>query len=328
MPSRLALVLGAALVAALGCMSRPTAPTGDDAAGAGAGGEYVMWRHNGAAPVTTWVEAGGGVVHTRADLALPGGGTLWTWHARPTPIKVLDCACYDPFDLPASEAGRAEQRARCTRDASIDALVLHDEASGAEVPLLADVPDDAGVDPALFEGTLARTFTPLGGVGNWLFLTRKDVVYTCGAPKPVERFTFEVIDLDKQAHSTIFSPAELARIEAEERVEAATALCVAPDCFQPKPDATRLTRSWPAFGEGGALVLKLQFTTDAALNASDGRWDSGTRSVVLDAKALPAALAPFATPPGPVKELWTLGGVPEVGGFAPVDPALRKPFGG
>lgn len=325
-PLPVALAVG--LLLALGCMSRPQTDHGEEGAAAPAGSDFLTWRKSGAAPMTTWVAEGVGVVHPRAGLVLPGGDALWQLDVVDAPFPTLDCACYDPFDLPASEAGRAEQRVRCTRDTPLAGAMLRQVNGDRLVPLLADLPDDRGTDPAVFEGTLARAFEPMGSVGPWLFLARRDTVYTCGAPKPLDRWTFQVIDAARQAPSTIFSPAELARIEAEEKVEAARALCVAPDCFQPKPDATTLTRYWPAFGDDGRLVLKLQFTTEAALSAGDDAWDSGTRSVVVDAKAIPAALAPYDHAPAPIVELWKLGGVPAPGGWAPVGERMRKAFGG
>lgn len=307
-------------------MSRPE----DPAQGAGkdaAPGEFVVWGHNGRTAMTTWREPAG-VVHTRAGLALPGGGKLWEWTVPKAPVRTLDCGCYDPYDQPPSSVAQGGNRERCAEDTPLDTLVFDQVAGDGVWSAMTDLPDDAGADPGMFEGTIARTFVPLGSVGPYLFVARKDAVYVCGTPKPKDVWTSAVLDLDAQKPTTIFSPAELARIEAEEKVEAAQALCVAPDCFQPKPEAVTLARVRPAFAPDGKLGLKLLFTGEATLAAGDGVWSTGTRSVELDAKALPAALQPYADAPAAVTDHWKVGEVPAAAGWSPIGDELRNQFGG
>jgi hypothetical protein len=320
--------LAFALLFALGCFSCPFGPGKEEQAPTTEAGhhgdDFLVWRLDGTRSTTAWVREGDGVVHTRPGIWLGAGGHLWKWGTTQVTTPVLDCGCYDPYDLPPREDLRQARKKSCIRDAQIEALQIQQVDGDRVVAVLAEPPDD-GRDPELFEGRVKRSYAPLGAVGKWLFVARREERMACTDSTPTVKWAFATVDLESGASGTMLSPSDLNQVENVEKARAAELLCVAPDCFKPDPAKVRFTAMSPRWSPD--LALSLQYTTDAVLGQPDGRWDSGTRSGDVDAAELPTALRPYADTPPAVEAFWP-NGAPETGGWTPVDPAMRTLFGG
>ena len=320
------------LLGAFGCMSCPFGAKDEEAAAPAAqvdhGSDFVTWGMNPTTRQTSsaWINATTGVVSTHTGITLPGAGKLWDWTLTPLEVSTLDCACYDPFNLPVSEAARSERRARCTRPARLDTLSLVPRDGGTALVLLAEAPADAAI-PTVHEGTITRTYTPLGAVGPWFFVARRQETLACGAATPVVTWTWQTVDMRVPSETALLSPADLSNIEGDEKTRVAEALCVAPDCFSADPAKVRFALLRPGFGVDGKLLARLQFYSEAAIGAADGLWDSGTRSVLVDAAALPAGLAPWQDTPPAVMAHWR-SEPPVQGGWMPADSILQAAFAG
>ena len=73
------------------------------------------------------------------------------------------------------------------------------------------------------------------------------------------------------------------------------------ELFMPTEENIELTELVPRFGQDGALVVGQQFTAPTRHACTRGGWSSYTKSTVVDAPAMPAILAPFASAPAPVR---------------------------
>jgi hypothetical protein len=320
--------LALALLFALGCLSCPFGEKAEDAAaeapGSDLGRDFLVWRLDGTRSTTTWVRDGDGVLHTRPGIYMGGDGHLWKWDTTQVTTPALDCGCYDPYDLPPREDLRQARKKNCTRDAPLEALRIEEVTGDRVIPVLAEPPDD-GSDPELFEGRVKRSYAPLGAVGKWLFVARREERMGCTDSTPTVSWAFATVDLSAGAQATMLGPSDLNQVENVEKTRAAELLCVAPDCFKPDPAKLRFASMRPAWTPD--LSLALQYATPAVLGQPDGLWDSGTRSGDIVAAELPAALRPYSTTPPAVKAFW-VNGAPETGGWTVATEGMRVAFGG
>ncbi|MFZ5479690.1 MAG: hypothetical protein ACOZNI_23200 [Myxococcota bacterium] len=327
---RHAPTLALALLFAFGFTSCPLGQKAEDVAGdAGPsphGTQFLVWKLDGTRSSTTWVREGDGALHTRTGIFLGGGGRLWKWATAQTTTPALDCGCYDPYDLPPREDLREAKRKACTRDVPLDALAVEEVTGDRVISALGEPPDDGG-DPELFEGRVKRAYMPLGSVGKWLFVARREERMGCTDSNANVRWAFATIDLEAGVEAGLLSPSDTNQVENVEKTRAAQSLCAPPDCFKPDPAKVRFALMRPAWSPEKDLKLTLQYVTDAVLGSPDGLWDSGTRSTKLEAAELPEKLRAYEKTPAPVKQFW-ITGAPEAGGWTIADEGMRTSFGG
>ena len=135
-----------------------------------------------------------------------------------------------------------------------------------------------------------------GSAGPYVFVTSSEWGYSCGAHGNASRSSV-VWDLREQKSVELFTAAERGRVDATERLEAMAALDTE-DRGEASPlavDDVGLVEAMPSFDKG-RIGLGLHFATFACYTCGDGEWGSYSRSTTVAAHALPASIAPFATP--------------------------------
>jgi len=299
----------------------PRVPKSDDdllalAAGAAVGAEasktqhFVLWAEKGEERSTLWIRGNAlasEIVGIRPGLLLPGGDALWEWREEPAELPLCDCEAWQEA---ASEGPcpAAAETADATR------ILLHDLVSGAEIELLSAPTVDPAAGPELvyYHGAAS----PVATVGPYVFVRHGEESLACGAAHNSWSGGFTVWDLDQRAEVEVLDAADRERIATAER-ETAYKLFDGDKLVDiGSPDDLELTVIEPSYQPGRGLVLTYQFTADASFADSDENWGSYSRSVDVEARALPTALVPFAPIPPALQNLAIVGDDLRVGGWA------------
>jgi len=271
---------------------------------------YLVASSTGEGWETHWLRVGPGgveVLATAPHLILFADGELWAW--RTYRFQVPTCSCPDPGGdlLSLDEPG-------CGEAPGGDALQLVGLVGGEQREVV-------GIRGEESEGGERQSVSLLGMLGPLLLLRVDLNALGCGIHGTIQsRFVAFHAGLGREVD--LLSADEIGRIQLRERTEAWQALRRDSAAY-PIESAADITHSATlADLRSDALTLRHQFTADACFECSDGRWSSGTRSVRVTAREVPARLAPFTQIPTPVSAFLAEQGVPDgqdvVAGVSPV----------
>lgn len=268
---------------------------------------YVVWRDDGEQPVSVWLVAeasGARVVAARDGVVVAAAGTLHAVRTRPVTAREADCGCV----AAGYDAGDADLTA-CLVDVAATAVELVDLTTGAVTRRW------GGDDAPIGESDADVAVDVLGSFGPYLVAATSVAGYPCGAAHGYVAAAFEVVDVRGGRRVDV----GLAGVRPERDV-AQAALIDAGGALDPdqKPNLTMFVPSWDT---SGAARLALQYTTDACYACGDGSWSSYTVSARVPTDAMPARLAPWASPPPAVAE--HLAGA-AAGGWSRVDAAPER----
>jgi hypothetical protein len=291
------LAFAAAAVVALSTAACATAPVSHDAAvRIPSAPAHAKAARVEAPPVAAWawvremdrtrtlaLDSEGNVVGTIDGIAIMTKKGLVRVTETKVPVATQPCERFDDKgnELPRDQwdppqAGEATRMSLATAEGSVP-FVSPEAGDGAN--------------------ELQHSAEIVASVGPYLFVRESMYAYACGA-HGFTSVSAMVYDVEQRAEVPM-APAK--SDEAALRKRAALAL-TSDDGFDPDGEAgVELTEAQPEW-KGASLSLKFQFTAGTCYACGDGAWSSYTKSVALDAPALPRELAPYANPPEAVRK--------------------------
>jgi hypothetical protein len=247
--------------------------------------EFFVWAREGEERTVTYrLDAQGRAIEELEGIVIATSAGPWQWQAEDRSVPTAACEYQDDeghvFGGDAVEPGTAT-RASLRHLASGAEQIIVDP--GVELIGNADIKHDLGV---------------IASIGPYVFVEEATYAYACGAHGNTG---VSMLIWNAATGMTVAMPTDLGQLDAA-RAAAIDALTdEEDDTFAPTDDMLELTEIVPRFSPDGALTLGLQYTAPTCYACTRGGWGSYTKSTVVDAPAVPALLAPFASPPPAVR---------------------------
>lgn len=291
---RLALLLSLAALAAISCRPRQAADSvllGEAIAHDRASEpvqDILVWTFDPRRePSTHWLRgnrAGGGILASREGLVLTAGEGVWDLSWRDVDVPLCDCDRWNEADL--------EGNCPPSEDVAIASIpVLTDLVSGEEI-LPIEAPDTEPEDGPV-DVELQYHVDLLTSVGPFLFFRYGQHGLGCGAAHDTWAEEFLVFDLAAGEPTDLLTDAEREAVNEGERAEAYEQIRADNLVAVEGPDDLDLTVIEPVMVPGMGLAFRYQFTASSSFADSDGNWGAYSRSVVVPASEVPAALQPY-----------------------------------
>ena len=258
--------------------------------------DFFVWTREGEERAVTYhLDAQGRQVEALDGIVIATSAGTWQWQLEDRAVPTVPCEYYD--DEGHVFAGEPVEPGAATR-ASLRHL-----ASGAEQVLV-----DPGVD-LMGNADVKHDVGVIASVGPYIFVEESTYANTCGAHgnTGVSAMIWNAATGMMVAMPTDVGPLEAPRGAA---IEGLTDNDDDDDIFAPTEENLEVTELVPRFARDGSLELGLQFTAPTCYACTRGGWSSYTKSTVVDAVAMPALLAAFASPPPAVRAF--LRGHPEI----------------
>ena len=247
----------------------------------GKGGERETWT----------VDAVDGVLSHAEGVRLAAGGRVWVWRESAREVPTTACPEFDAagHELPPGPPPPPGKGLRVALEREDGAPETQEVVSPVEADGARDVEQSAEL---------------VGTVGPYVFVRASTYAYACGAHGNVG---YDFIVWDARSGSAAWAseaPAPTAFaadwgtvVPREEAVRVLAADSDVADLLQGDPAEMQLTEVLPSYDDDVQLAVRFQITAPACYACSDGAWSSYTKSTQMSARAIPAALRAWSTPP-------------------------------
>jgi hypothetical protein len=305
----LVLALGGVVTLVAGCRARdpvilpPVKPVQN----------VLLWTIDAQGRVDThWVRGnrnGGRIIASRPGLLLAVPGGVYEVEERAVELPTCDCAAWEA-------AGREGACPAVAAGADVTRLVAVSRLDGEESPITDPPEAEDGNGPAF--GELASRARVTASMGPYLFVRIDTRATACGAAHDTLSSELIVFDLVAGGAVDLFTEAERSALAGREQAAAFELFEGDTLVDAARPEDLELTMIAPSVLPGVGLGLRYQFSAGSSFAASDGAWGAYTRSVEVNAAALPASIAPFAEIPEALRTFPPPGEGLAIGGFAPI----------
>jgi hypothetical protein len=243
--------------------------------------EYFVWTREGEERTVTYrLDAAGQSCETIDGIVIATAAGTWQWQVDDQSVPTVACEHFD-------EEGHAFVGAPVEPGTATRASLVH-VASGVEQVVV-----DAGID-LIGNADVKHDVGVIGSIGPYIFIEESTYVYSCGAHGNTGVST---LIWNVASGTAVAAPMGLGSLEGARTTAIGDLTDEDDDMFAPTEDNLELTELLPRFAPDGTLALGLQFTAPTCYACSRGGWSSYTKSTVVDTPAMPAMLAPFASPP-------------------------------